>query len=111
MNALFRQPFVIPAILMLVVALPLILGLIPPNRGYGIRTPKTMSNAEVWYRANRAGGWMLLLDGTLYLVIAAFVPNQPPPRDSLLIWLLHLSTFLGSLIVSLLLIQRYIKRL
>jgi uncharacterized membrane protein len=108
---MLRQPFVVPAILILVLALPLILGLITPNRGYGIRTPKTMSNAEIWYRVNRVGGWMLLLDSTLYLVIAALVPNPPPPRDSLLIWLLHLGTFLGPLIVSLLLIQRYIKRL
>jgi uncharacterized membrane protein len=111
MNALFGQPFVIPAILILVVAVPLILGIIPPNHIYGVRTPKTISNAGVWYRANRAGGWMLLLDSLLYLVIAAFVPNPPPPQDSLPIWLLHLVAFLGPLIVSLVLVQRYIKRL
>src|SRR5262245_40099070 len=108
---MLRQPFVVPAILILVSALPLIFGLIPPNRGYGVRTTKTLSSSESWYRANRYGGWVLVLASILYLVIAAIVPNPPPPGDSLLIWLLHLSVFLGSLIVSLLLIQRYIKHL
>ena len=97
--------------LILVLALPLILGVIPPNRLYGVRTPKTISSTEVWYRANRAGGWMLLLDSLLYLVIAAFVPNPPPPQDSLLIWLLHLGGFVIPLIVSLVFILGYIKRL
>jgi uncharacterized membrane protein len=108
---MLHQPFVIPAILFMVLALPLILGLVPPNRGYGIRTPKTVSTKECWYRANRFGGWVLLLASALYLVIAAAVPNPPPPSDSLPIWLLHLGVFLGALIASLLLIQRYIKRL
>ena len=108
---MLRQPFVVPAILILVLALPLMLGLIPPNRVYGIRTHKTVSNNEHWYRANRFGSWMLLLASLLYLVVAAIVPNPPPPSDSLRIWLLHLGAFLGALIVSLLLIQRYIKRL
>jgi uncharacterized membrane protein len=108
---MLRQPFVVPAILFVVLALPLILGLIPPNRVYGVRTPKTVSSNERWYRANRFGGWLVLLVSALYLVIAAIVPNPPPPRDSLLIWLLHLAVFLGGLVVSLLLIQRYIKRL
>jgi uncharacterized membrane protein len=108
---MLHQPFVVPAILFIVLALPLILGLVPPNRGYGIRTPKTISDNDRWYRANRFGGWVLVLASALYLVIAAAVPTPPPPSDSLPLWLLHLSVFLGVLIVSLLLIQRYIKRL
>src|SRR3954469_25471931 len=98
---MLHQPFVIPAILILVLALPLILRLIPPNRVYGIRTAKTISDSERWYRANHFGGWVLLLASALYLVIATIVPNPPPPHDNPLIWLLHLGTFAGTLIVSL----------
>ncbi len=55
------QPFFIPAILILVAALPLILALIPPNRFYGVRTPETLDDPQLWYQVNRYGGWALLV--------------------------------------------------
>jgi hypothetical protein len=37
------QPFFVPAVIIFVVSLPLVLGLVPRNRIYGIRTRKTLS--------------------------------------------------------------------
>ena len=108
---MLHQPFTIPAMLFFLLAIPLILRLIPPNRGYGIRTAKTLAHPDIWYRANRFGGWAILLSSALYLVVVLIVPNPPPPNDQLLIWLLHLGAFIGPLIVSLVLTQRYVKRL
>jgi SdpI/YfhL protein family len=108
---MLRQPFSIPALLILILSLPLILGLIPRNRVYGVRMSKTLSDDTVWYRANRFAGWTLLLASTIYLVIAVVAPNPSPPRDSLLIWLLHLGAFVGPLIASLLLVRSYVERL
>lgn len=105
------QPFAVPAILILVFSIPLILGLIPRNRLYGIRTAKTVADESCWYRANRFGGWALFLSSILYMAVTAIVPTPPPPNDSLMVWLLHLGAFIGPLIVSFVLIQDYIKRL
>jgi hypothetical protein len=105
------QPFSVPALLILVLSLPLILRLIPRNRVYGIRTARTIADDDSWYRANRFGGWALFLSSIVYVVVAAVVPTRPPPNDSLVVWLLHLGSFIGPLIVGLVLTQGYIKRL
>jgi hypothetical protein len=38
-------------------SLPLIIGLVPPNRLYGFRTAKTRSDPRIWYAVNRVAGW------------------------------------------------------
>ncbi len=43
-------------LLFLAVAAPMTLGLVPPNRFYGMRTDKTLSSPEIWYPANSACG-------------------------------------------------------
>src|SRR4029077_14059635 len=43
------QPFFIPSLLISLVAIPLVLGVIPRNRWYGIRTAQTLSDERVWY--------------------------------------------------------------
>jgi uncharacterized membrane protein len=44
-----------------VLAIPMALGFVPPNRYYGFRTAKSMASADVWYRANRICGWCLVV--------------------------------------------------
>lgn len=56
--AKFMIGFVVPLVI-LVLAVPTILGKVPPNSVYGFRTPKTLSSPEIWYPANRAAGWFL----------------------------------------------------
>lgn len=105
------QPFSIPAISLAVLSVPLILGLVPPNRIYGIRPPQTIADRKSWYHINRFGGWALLIASAFYLLIAALVPNPPPPHDSALRWLIHVGAFAGPLFASLLLIRSAIRRL
>jgi uncharacterized membrane protein len=33
---------------------------VPPNYFYGFRTPSTLSDEPLWYRANTFAGWALL---------------------------------------------------
>jgi len=42
------QPFIVPAVLIALLSVPLILGLVPPNRFYGVRTRKTLAGDQIW---------------------------------------------------------------
>jgi len=58
--------YVLPGVA-IVFGIPMALGLVPPNRFYGYRTRKTLSSGAIWYRANRAAGWSMLLCGVAAL--------------------------------------------
>jgi uncharacterized membrane protein len=103
------QPFFIPAVLIALISVPLILGLVPRNRLYGVRTRKTLSDDRIWYPANRLGGWLLLASSALYVLISTVVPYEAP-TGSLAVWLLHLGAFVGPLLVSLLWIRQFLSR-
>jgi uncharacterized membrane protein len=105
------QPFFIPSVLISVLAIPLVLGLIPRNRWYGIRTAQTLSNERMWYRSNRFGGWALLFSGTIYFVIATMFPTPKPAGSGFGLWGLHLCGFLLPLAASVALTVRYVKSL
>lgn len=44
-----------------VVAVPLALRLIPPNRVYGVRTRRTRKDEKLWFEVNAFGGKALLV--------------------------------------------------
>jgi hypothetical protein len=53
-------------------SIPLIVGLVPPNRLYGFRTAKTRSDPRIWYAVNRVAGWDgLAAGGTIVLASLA----------------------------------------
>ena len=62
--ALYLVGYWVP-IIMAAVALPMVLGKVPPNRIYGFRTPKTLSSPNIWYPANRIAGWLMIAAGGL----------------------------------------------
>jgi len=53
------------AFLMIILAVPLIQGHVPPNGVYGFRIPKLFRSEELWYAANRYAGKELLRAGCL----------------------------------------------
>ncbi len=98
---MFAQPFAIPALLLFVVAVPLVLGLIPRNRLYGFRTAKTLSDDDIWYRVNRLAGFAVMIASGVYGMVAANWPYDRAAPDNFSIWLLHLAAFAGLLVVGL----------
>ena len=48
------------------------LGKTRKNFFIGIRTPWTLASDEVWIRTHRLGGWMFVLTGAAFLVLAPF---------------------------------------
>jgi uncharacterized membrane protein len=105
------QPFFIPSLLISVIAIPLVLGVIPRNHWYGIRTAQTLSDERVWLRSNRFGGWVFLFSSMIYFTIARMFPATKPPRSDFALWGLHLCGFLLPLVASILLTRKYVKGL
>ncbi len=54
-------------------AIPMILHKVPPNVIYGFRTQKTLSDKEIWYKANEFSGKLLLLAGIIALILAGIL--------------------------------------
>ena len=66
-------PYLIVAgtgLLLMLVALPLWLQKISPNWLYGFRTPRTVSNAALWYAANKVTGQDLFLAGLAQILMS-----------------------------------------
>ncbi len=55
MKILVWLSYGVPVILLLV-SIPMILGLIPPNAVYGYRTQYTISSPDIWYAENYKAG-------------------------------------------------------
>ena len=57
-------------ILLIGLGIPMMKEKIRPNRWYGFRTPKTLSDPAIWYPANKSAGFAMLVAG-LTMVIAS----------------------------------------
>jgi uncharacterized membrane protein len=79
-----QHPFLVPSILILLASIPLVMGVVPRNRFYGIRTGKTLSDDAIWYPANRFGGWALIISSIISIAVSWMMPYDP----------IHFTTFL-----------------
>lgn len=67
--------YIAAGILLILLAIPLYLKKIKPNPWYGFRTPKTMSNPELWYLVNKFGAiWMMVSGAVTVLFSIIFSP-------------------------------------
>jgi uncharacterized membrane protein len=105
------QPFLIPSLLIFLASVPLVLGVVPRNRVYGIRTRKTLSDDSIWYRANRFGGWALIISSCLYLGLSWAMPYNKKQLDDFRVWIMHLSGFMLPLVVGIIATLVYCRRL
>jgi|SRR5687767_3558300 len=62
--------FSMVGVLYIGLGIPLFLGRVPPNRLYGCRTKKTLSNHKIWYAVNRVTGRDLIIGGAAVVVTA-----------------------------------------
>jgi SdpI/YhfL family protein len=54
-----RARLIASCVLLVIISVPLILRLVPPNGMYGFRTGATRSTPAIWYQANAFSGWAL----------------------------------------------------
>jgi uncharacterized membrane protein len=56
------------------IGIPLALGRISPNKIYGMRTAKTLSDPAIWYRANTFTGKWIIVAGIITFFSALLIP-------------------------------------
>jgi uncharacterized membrane protein len=94
-------------LLMILVSVPMVMRRVPPNAFYGFRTPKTLSNPQIWYEANRRAGVNLIVAAILTMAFcAAVVWSFGAARGSIFLPLVLLVMILGSVAVSLLQLRK-----
>jgi uncharacterized membrane protein len=62
--------FALVGVLYIGLGIPLLQGRIPPNRFYGSRTKKTLSDERIWYAVNRITGRDLIIGGVAVVITA-----------------------------------------
>ncbi len=65
--------YLVLSVLMIAAGIPMAMQIVPPNRWYGFRTPKTLSSPEAWYPVNRIGGLWLVGTGIVMGAVAGVV--------------------------------------
>ncbi|MEK7832826.1 MAG: SdpI family protein [Acidobacteriota bacterium] len=92
--------YVIAGIVFIVISIPTILEMVPPNSWYGFRVAKTFSDERIWYAANRVMGIDLLLAG-LAIVIGVLATAKLVRWDRRKAHRICFSIFLLSLLTAL----------
>lgn len=96
-------------VLLVFLAVPMILRLVPPNRFYGYRTAASLSSAENWYHANFVSGCGLALAGVLMfglaLGIATWVPEWSDTKLLLVTVLIQTTIISLALLVAVLQVE------
>ena len=64
--------YLIGSAVLFLVAVPLALNKVAPNRLYGVRTKSTLRDASTWYRKNRRFGIALIVASVLYLIAIGY---------------------------------------
>ncbi|MCI0523789.1 MAG: SdpI family protein [Acidobacteria bacterium] len=88
-------------VVFMIISVPFILEMIPPNTLSGFRTSKTLSDEGIWYAANRVMGYDLLIAGAL-IVVAAIVTAKVFRRDPRRATRINFLVFIASLVAALL---------
>lgn len=97
--------FLVPCAIIAVVSVPLMLNVVPPNRVYGFRTQQTLTNRELWFRANRFAGCALFIASVTSAAIFAVRPEYASGRSAV-----GLVVFLVPLVAALVACFAYLRR-
>ncbi len=97
--------FLVPCAIIAVASIPLMLNVVPPNRIYGFRTQQTLTNRELWFRANRFAGCALFIASGTSAVVFAVHPEYASGRSAI-----GLVVFLVPLIAALVASLAYVQR-
>lgn len=90
----------------------MILRRVKPNRFYGFRTPKTLSDERIWYEANEYAGKLLLAMGLICMAAAILLYLIPGVRADMVVYNLTYSAVLLACLFSVVFLSlRYLQSL
>ena len=102
--------FALVGILFIGLSIPLIRNRVPPNRFYGFRTAKTLSDPKIWYEVNHISGNDLLVAGALItcssVTMFALAQEWKPEQVALTLLLIMCFSLVGVLLHSLIVMRR-----
>ena len=108
----FLLLFVAETILFIVISVPLMQGRVKPNSIYGVRTAKTLSDENIWYRSNAYGGRLLFRTGFIQLIAVVGLYCIPSLRDDFVAYNLACGgVILGGILLASVLLMRFIRSL
>jgi hypothetical protein len=84
-------------ITLVVISIPLIVEIVPPNGSYGFRTPLSRSSPAVWYAANAFMGWALTVAA---VISAATLLMLPAGARRSIQWAAFLVPVAGAIVAS-----------
>jgi SdpI/YhfL family protein len=99
-----RARLVASCVLLVIISVPLILRLVPPNGMYGFRTGATRSTPAIWYQANAFSGWALSIAA---IVSAAWLIVLPATAKRWILW----AVFFGPVAAAVILSFAYLRTL
>lgn len=102
--------FGLVGILFVGLSIPLIQNRVPPNRLYGFRTFKTLSDPKIWYEVNQISGKDLLVAGALIisssLTMSVLAQTWHPEQVALTLLLIMVLSLVGVLVHGLAVLRR-----
>ena len=91
-----RVRLIASCVALVIMSIPLILEIVPPNGVYGFRVSGTRS-PEIWYPANEFMGWALLVAAAIAATLQIMLP---PTTKRWLLWTAFLMPICGAVVAS-----------
>jgi uncharacterized membrane protein len=102
--------YIAGAVMLMLLALPLLCEKVPPNRLYGFRVRATLEDRTLWYAVNRYAARRLIWSGAALLAVAVILYVVPGLTLDAYAWSCAVVA-LGGLAVSLVQSFRYLNAL
>jgi hypothetical protein len=98
-----RAQLIASCVFLVIISIPLIVRLVPPNGLYGFRTSATQSNPAIWYPANAFMGWALAVAGVISAILLLILPAT---TKRWLLWTTFLVPVSGAIVASFVYLNR-----
>jgi hypothetical protein len=99
-----RARLIASCVLLVIISVPLILRLVPPNGMYGFRTGASRATPAIWYQINAFSGWALSIAA---IVSAALLVGLPATAKRWMLW----AVFFGPVVAAFVLSFAYLRTL
>jgi SdpI/YfhL protein family len=100
-----RARLIASCVMWVLISVPLILKLVPPNGIYGFRIPATQASRAIWYPANAFMGWAL---SAAAVVSATLLLALPPTAKRPVLWAAFLAPMFGAIAASFLYMKYFV---